>query len=398
MTTCQSGSPTPIVCRRNAARPDSAQPTTTWYLKRPVRATIRPPMKLITTSPTDCGMKTSPDSVRRGSQRRLDETSAGRSPRRNSTALERMAITPVSTYIRFAEQRHRDDRVRVPGVPAARRAEAAPPPPPAAPTVNVDPQPYAWYAHAEARSPATVATVSKAAPVKSMSEIRPPWRVFGRVVQMVASATAPMGRLMKKHQRQPGPSAKNPPTGGPSSAPAVIIARMYPTYLARSMGVYMSAITTSTQARMKPPPMPCTPRAMMSVIIVGASPGPQRSDEEDDDPGDDERSPSEHVGELPHDRHHHCRSQQVEREHPRDELEPAEVREDGRQRRRHDGAVERAEETCTSPARGAAASSRVRSAGRPSTGSDDEMDAANSHLVRAAAGPRASYRSGACRP
>ena len=40
------------------------------------------------------------------------------------------------------------------------------------------------------------------------------------------------------------------------------------------MGVYMSAITTSTQARMKPPPIPCTPRAMMSVIIVGASPDP----------------------------------------------------------------------------------------------------------------------------
>ena len=40
------------------------------------------------------------------------------------------------------------------------------------------------------------------------------------------------------------------------------------------MGVYISAITTSTQARMKPPPIPWTPRAMMSAGIVVASPAP----------------------------------------------------------------------------------------------------------------------------
>ena len=40
------------------------------------------------------------------------------------------------------------------------------------------------------------------------------------------------------------------------------------------MGVYMSAITTSTQARMNPPPSPWMPRAMMRLSIVGASPAP----------------------------------------------------------------------------------------------------------------------------
>ena len=42
------------------------------------------------------------------------------------------------------------------------------------------------------------------------------------------------------------------------------------------MGVYMSAMTTSTQARMTPPPTPCRPRAAISAGMDGAT--PQASD------------------------------------------------------------------------------------------------------------------------
>ena len=34
---------------------------------------------------------------------------------------------------------------------------------------------------------------------------------------VITSAAIPIGRLMKKIQRQPGPSVKNPPSSGPAT-------------------------------------------------------------------------------------------------------------------------------------------------------------------------------------
>ena len=81
----------------------------------------------------------------------------------NSTALDRTAITPVSTYIRFRKSSMGmmafGCRISITTNPTSNTPAAT-----SSPTVIADPHPYASYAHPAASSPATVAVVSTAAP------------------------------------------------------------------------------------------------------------------------------------------------------------------------------------------------------------------------------------------
>ena len=179
---------------------------------------------LAATMPSACGMKRKPETVAEAPSEVWMKVGRNCTAEK-STALERSAISPVSTYMRL---RKSIMGMMAWGWPRSRRTKRSmsAPAPPSSPSVGAPPQPKDSPAQAMASRAATVAPVSRPAPAKSMSPTRPPWRTFGSVRQMKASATAPMGRFTKKHQRQPSPSVRKPPTGGPTSVPAVITARM----------------------------------------------------------------------------------------------------------------------------------------------------------------------------
>jgi hypothetical protein len=63
-----------------------------------------------------------------------------------------------------------------------------------------------------------------------------------------------------------------PPNVGPAIEARLNVPVKSPMYLPRSIGEKMSPSVANTDAKIIPPPMPCTARNMMSVFIDGAAP------------------------------------------------------------------------------------------------------------------------------
>ncbi len=73
-------------------------------------------------------------------------------------------------------------------------------------------------------------------------------------------ATAPIGRLIRKIQRQPVVEARTPPSAGPSTDDVAHTVDNFAWILGRSFSGYMSAARVCTVPWMAPPPSPCTTR------------------------------------------------------------------------------------------------------------------------------------------
>ena len=93
-----------------------------------------------------------------------------------------------------------------------------------------------------------------------------------------------------------------------------------------------------------PPPRPCSARANTSAVMLGASAQASEPSDEQADGDQHHHAPAVDVGQLAVERRHRGAGEQVGGHHPGQIAEIAEMAADGRQRGRHDGLVERAEE------------------------------------------------------
>ncbi len=96
--------------------------------------------------------------------------------------------------------------------------------------------------------------------------------------------------------------------------------------------------------RMPPPPSPCSARAAISAHMRGRDGAGNRPDDEDRDADQEDGAPAVDVGELAEQRRHRGGAQQVGGDDPGQALDVAEMDADGRQRRRDDRLLERAQE------------------------------------------------------
>ena len=95
---------------------------------------------------------------------------------------------------------------------------------------------------------------------------------------------------------------------------------------------------------MPPPPIPCRPRARMSVIMSGATAHGGRAGDEDTDAREHHGAPPVDVAELTVERRDHSRCQQIGRHVHGSSSKSPKIAPDGRQRGGDDGLVERGEE------------------------------------------------------
>ena len=86
----------------------------------------------------------------------------------------------------------------------------------------------------------------------------------------------PMGRLMKKIQRQPIVETNTAPSVGPASAATAQTELNAPCIRARCSIVNRSPTIVSATGRMQPAPTPCRARKATSQAMLGAQ--PQSSD------------------------------------------------------------------------------------------------------------------------
>ncbi|MNW61358.1 hypothetical protein D3C74_394100 [compost metagenome] len=88
------------------------------------------------------------------------------------------------------------------------------------------------------------------------------------------NAAMPIGTLIQKAQRQPGPSVNQPPRSGPITAAMPNRAPMGPMYFPRSLAGTMSAMMACDRIMRPPPPRPWTARHATSSGNVWAKPAP----------------------------------------------------------------------------------------------------------------------------
>ena len=80
-------------------------------------------------------------------------------------------------------------------------------------------------------------------------------------------ATRPIGRLIQKIQRQPGPSVSSPPSSGPATEDRPKTAPKYPMYLPRSRGGITSPMVAKASDIRPPAPRPWTARKPISISM-----------------------------------------------------------------------------------------------------------------------------------
>jgi hypothetical protein len=80
-----------------------------------------------------------------------------------------------------------------------------------------------------------------------------------------AIVSRPIGTLTKKIHSQPRESTSTPPTSGPTATPTPTLAPQIPSAVLRSRGANSCAIRASTVPNIAAPPIPCRPRARLSV-------------------------------------------------------------------------------------------------------------------------------------
>ncbi len=106
-------------------------------------------------------------------------------------------------------------------------------------------------------------------PVVPSAMVRMPPQSVGRPERCEGSLSAkyamnhaamPIGTLIQKVQRQPGPSVSQPPSSGPATAAMPNRAPIGPMYLPRSDAGMMSAMIACDRIIRPPPPRPCTAR------------------------------------------------------------------------------------------------------------------------------------------
>ena len=91
-------------------------------------------------------------------------------------------------------------------------------------------------------------------------------------VSASAIVSRPTGTLTKKIHSQPRESTSTPPTSGPTATPTPTLAPQIPSAVLRSRGANSCAIRASTVPNIAAPPIPCRPRAMLSVSASVANP------------------------------------------------------------------------------------------------------------------------------
>ena len=136
--------------------------------------------------------------------------------------------------------------------------------------VGRDVHPYSTEAHEMVRIKVPIPPTSSTAPSVSMLVSR---RVVGRrrYFWVIMRATSPNGRLMMKIHRQEKLSTMIPPMSGPSTPAIAKTLVNAPTYLPRSRGGTMSAITTNVMAIIPPLPIPTKARAATRTVMFGAT-------------------------------------------------------------------------------------------------------------------------------
>jgi hypothetical protein len=86
-----------------------------------------------------------------------------------------------------------------------------------------------------------------------------------------ANAATPMGRLMKKMNRQPNRSVSTPPASGPMALAAPSVAPKTPSARARATPENSTRSSGVAVANSTAPPTPCSARNSWSASAVGAS-------------------------------------------------------------------------------------------------------------------------------
>ena len=117
---------------------------------------------------------------------------------------------------------------------------------------------------------AVSATVIRAVPTQSA---RPPAgsRDSRSRATPPANAATPMGRLMKKMDRQPSVSVSTPPASGPMAVAPPIVAPKTPSARARAAPENSARSSGVPVANSTAPPTPCSARNNSSASAVGAS-------------------------------------------------------------------------------------------------------------------------------
>ncbi len=116
------------------------------------------------------------------------------------------------------------------------------------------------------------ASAPSAAPAASKRPRARGSEVSGTCRTATRTQTAATGRLIRKTQRQPGPSTSQPPTNGPTAAATPPSPDQAPTAAARSSGWKTDWISASEPGVRSAPPTPCRARAAMSTPAPGAIP------------------------------------------------------------------------------------------------------------------------------
>ena len=97
-------------------------------------------------------------------------------------------------------------------------------------------------------------------------------RVSGTAYSAHPTASAATGRLMRKAQRQPGPSTSQPPTKGPTAPATPPSPDHAPTALARSAGTKTACRMARLPGVRRAAPTPWSTRAATSTSTFGAAP------------------------------------------------------------------------------------------------------------------------------
>ena len=122
-------------------------------------------------------------------------------------------------------------------------------------------------------------------------------REFGTKRRESSAAAMPIGRLMKKTQRQESVSVSRPPSTRPTAPPPAAIALQMPSAFVRSAPSAKVVVTIERAAgETSAAPRPCSARPPTSTPDDVAIPLIERRDGEDDHAGDEEPLPSEQVG------------------------------------------------------------------------------------------------------
>ena len=89
---------------------------------------------------------------------------------------------------------------------------------------------------------------------------------------MNRAVTAPMGRLMKKHQRQETLSVKAPPKSGPATLAMPYMDPMMPVYVGRCRSGTAKEMMRIAPVNMPAAPRPAIARPIIKAVDVGAAP------------------------------------------------------------------------------------------------------------------------------